>query len=87
MNLFNKNLRHITSAVALSVAGLLAMPTLMAQELPKGTFATVNGQPLSDSLLSVNVDANIARGQADTPQLREVIEHEIIGREVLAQEA
>jgi peptidyl-prolyl cis-trans isomerase C len=58
-----------------------------AQTLPAGTFATVNGQPLGDSLLDVNVQANIARGQADTPQLREVIKNEIIGREVLAQEA
>lgn len=61
--------------------------TVAAQNLPAGTFATVNGQPLSDSLLDINVQANVARGQADTAQLREVIKNEIIGREVLAQEA
>jgi peptidyl-prolyl cis-trans isomerase C len=87
MGRFNTNLRQITSAVTLSTAALFAAPTAVAQELPKGTFATVNGQPLSESLLDINVQANIARGQADTPQLREVIEQEIIGREVLAQEA
>lgn len=58
-----------------------------AQGLPTGTFATVNGQPLSEGLLDVNVRANVARGQPDTPQLRQALINEIIGREVLAQEA
>lgn len=58
-----------------------------AQGLPSGTFATVNGQPLSDALLDVNVRANVAQGQADSPQLRQALQNELIGREVLAQEA
>lgn len=74
-------------AALTGVAAVLMSLNVAAQELPAGTFATVNGQPLSDSLLNVNVQANIARGQADTPQLRDAIKSEIIGREVLAQEA
>lgn len=74
-------------AALTGVAAVLMSLNVAAQELPAGTFATVNGQPLSDSLLDVNVQANIARGQADTPQLRDAIKSEIIGREVLAQEA
>ncbi len=76
-------------AIAPVVLGaLVTLPfSAIAQGLPVGTFATVNGQPLSDSLLESNVRANVARGQADTPQLRQALESEIIGREVLAQEA
>lgn len=83
---------HRFAKVAARTTGLLAAVMIvssaaLAQSLPAGTFATVNGQPLSDALLGVNVQANVARGQADTPQLRQALQNEIIGREVLAQEA
>ena len=80
-----KRFQYIAVAAIVGVAGLAT--SAFAQSLPAGTFATVNGQPLSDSLLDVNIQANVARGQADTPQLRTVLENEIIGREVLAQQA
>lgn len=57
-----------------------------AQKLPSGVFATVNGQPLSESLLDVNIQSNIGRGITDTPQLRAALKNELIGQEVLAQE-
>ena len=81
--------QRVKRAIAPVVLGaLVTLPfSALAQGLPVGTFATVNGQPLSDSLLESNVRANVARGQADTPQLRQALESEIIGREVLAQEA
>lgn len=66
---------------------LVSGTTVIAQELPAGAFATVNGQPLSDALLGVNLRASVARGQADTPQLRQALQNEMIGREVLAQQA
>ena len=83
---------HRFAKVAARTTGLLAAVMIvssaaLAQSLPAGAFATVNGQPLSDALLGVNVQANVARGQADTPQLRQALQNEIIGREVLAQEA
>ena len=73
--------------LSLGAAALMLGSAVSAQGLPTGTFATVNGQPLSEALLDVNVRANVARGQADTPQLRQSLENEIIGREVLAQQA
>ncbi len=79
--------KAIASRLGLGAAALVVSSAVWAQELPAGTFATVNGQPLSDGLLDVNVQANVARGQADTPQLRQTLANEIIGREVLAQEA
>jgi peptidyl-prolyl cis-trans isomerase C len=84
---FSSLVKASGARLGFGAAALLITAAVSAQDLPSGTFATVNGQPLSNGLLDVNVRANIARGQADTPQLREAIENEIIGREVLAQEA
>lgn len=53
-----------------------------AQAMP-----TVNGKRLSSELLNQSVSANVAQGQADTPELRNVILEELINREVLAQDA
>ncbi|UOD49975.1 peptidylprolyl isomerase [Orrella daihaiensis] len=83
---FNRLGKTVFHTACLTVV-MLASTGVMAQGLPSGTFATVNGQPLSDALLDVNVRANVARGQADTPQLRQALQNELIGREVLAQEA
>jgi peptidyl-prolyl cis-trans isomerase C len=73
--------------LALSLPLVAAMGIVMAQDLPEGSFALVNGQPLGATLLDVNVQANVQRGQPDTPQLRERLANELIGQEVLAQEA
>jgi peptidyl-prolyl cis-trans isomerase C len=73
--------------ICVGCTALLIGAGASAQGLPSGTFATVNGQPLSDALLDVNVRANVAQGQADSPQLRQALQNELIGREVLAQEA
>jgi peptidyl-prolyl cis-trans isomerase C len=73
--------------LALSLPLVAAMGIVMAQDLPEGSFALVNGQPLGATLLDVNVQANVQRGQSDTPQLRERLANELIGQEVLAQEA
>lgn len=58
-----------------------------AQSLPTGSVALVNGRPLSEALLDINLRANIQRGQPDTPQIRAALVQEMIGQEVLAQEA
>ena len=79
------------ATVGLMLGGIfgvsLALTPVTAQTLPAGSFATVNGQPLTDALLDVNVRTNVLRGQPDTPQLRQAIVNELIGREILAQEA
>jgi peptidyl-prolyl cis-trans isomerase C len=71
--------------VGLSLA--TAVTAVSGQEVPKGSFAVVNDQPLSEALLEVNVQANVQRGQPDTPQLRARLAQELVGQEVLAQEA
>ena len=56
-------------------------------DLPAGSFAVVNGQALSQDVLGLNLQSSIARGQADTPQLRAQVQADLIVQEILAQEA
>lgn len=49
-------------------------------------IATVNGIPITKGLLDLNLQAAIAQGQKDGPQLRETIKNELINRELIAQE-
>lgn len=84
----HKQLRGLSVGISLVLAaGALSTHVMAQDKLPPGVFATVNGQPLSDALLNVNVQANVAEGRVDNEQLREVIRGELVGREVLAQEA
>lgn len=85
MQIWRKNLTGLSVAIIFGAASVGAFAQTSA--LPTGVFATVNGEPLSDALLDVNVAANVTQGRADTPELRAVIKNELIGREVLAQEA
>jgi peptidyl-prolyl cis-trans isomerase C len=50
-------------------------------------LATVNGIAIPMSLLEQNVRANVAQGQRDTAELRQLLKDELINREILAQEA
>ena len=58
-----------------------------AQTKPAGSMASVNGVAIPEALLTQNVNANLAQGQKDSPELRQVIKDELINREVLAQES
>ena len=49
--------------------------------------ATVNGAPITQGLLDLNVQAAVRQGQKDTPQLRQAIKEELINRTLIAQEA
>jgi peptidyl-prolyl cis-trans isomerase C len=62
-------------------AGAAVSPTTNAP------LATVNGIMIPESLLEQNVRANVAQGQRDTPELRQLLKDELINREILAQEA
>lgn len=77
-------LRTIAIAIALSAA-LLAGQVLAQAKAP--VLVTVNGAALSDGLLELLVSSNISQGAKDSPELRQMIKDELIGREVLAQEA
>lgn len=71
--------------VALSLS--LVCASSLAQTKPPGAFATVNGVAVPQSLLDNNVKANVAQGQRDSPELRQVIQDELVNREILAQES
>jgi peptidyl-prolyl cis-trans isomerase C len=56
---------------------------------PKADFefiATVNGIPITQGLFNLNLQAALAQGQKDTPQLRESIKAELINRQLIAQD-
>ena len=55
---------------------------VMAQNL-----AVVNGKPVPSSRADAMIKQMAAQGQQDSPQLRELIKKDLIGREVMMQEA
>ena len=77
------------SIKSISVAALLMSCCALsfAQTQPANSMASVNGVAIPESLLIQNVNANIAQGHRDSPELRQVIKDELINREVLAQES
>lgn len=67
---------------------LLAMIALVAAPVFAQNVATVNGKAIPASKVDQVVKQVVAQGkQADSPQLREAIKKDLIGREVLIQEA
>jgi peptidyl-prolyl cis-trans isomerase C len=48
--------------------------------------ATVNGTAITKGLFNLNLQAALAQGQKDTPQLREAIKNELINRQLIVQE-
>lgn len=80
----------ISPFARLAAAGLLLgtlFVSAQAQTKPPGAFATVNGVAVPQSLIDTNVKVNIAQGQKDSPELRQVIQDELVNREILAQES
>lgn len=71
----------------LAVLLMSASAVTFAQAKPGASMATVNGVAIPEALLTQNVNANLAQGQKDSPELRQVIKEELINREVLAQES
>jgi peptidyl-prolyl cis-trans isomerase C len=49
--------------------------------------AVVNGVTIPARLMDRNVQANVAQGQKDSPELRAVLKQELVARELMAQEA
>jgi peptidyl-prolyl cis-trans isomerase C len=67
---------------------LIAMTAMVAAPVFAQNVATVNGKPIPASRVDQVVKQVVAQGKAtDTPQLREAIKRDLIGREVLIQEA
>lgn len=68
----------LSSAIALAFASMSAIA---------GDLATVNGKSIPDSTAEEVVQAAVARGAKDTPELRAQIKESLILQEVLVQEA
>ena len=67
---------------------LLAMIAMVALPSFAQNVATVNGKPIPASKVDQVVKQVVAQGKAtDSPQLREAIKKDLIGREVLIQQA
>jgi peptidyl-prolyl cis-trans isomerase C len=67
---------------------LLAMTAMVAAPVFAQNVATVNGKPIPAAKVDQLVKQVVAQGKAtDSPQLREMIKKDLIGREVLIQEA
>jgi peptidyl-prolyl cis-trans isomerase C len=77
----------ICSVLLLVTGPSLAQPKPAVTSAATGVMATVNGVAIPASLLEQNVNANVAQGQRDTPELRQLLKEELISREILAQEA
>lgn len=76
--MFKKTLKN--TAIATSLA-LMALPAV-AQNA-----AMVNGQSIPSALVDYIVNEQGKRGQAPTPEMRSMIQQELINQEVLRQEA
>jgi len=79
-----------------ALAGLAHLSVANAQSKvdsktdPKSDYefvATVNGSPITQGLLNLNVRALTSQGQKDTPELRQAIKEDLINKELIAQEA
>ena len=67
---------------------LLAMTAMVALPSFAQNVATVNGKPIPAAKVDQVVKQVVAQGKAtDSPQLREAVKKDLIGREVLIQEA
>lgn len=49
-------------------------------------IATVNGTAITKGLFDLNLQAALAQGQKDSPQLRDAIKNELINRQLIVQE-
>ncbi|MGE5466543.1 MAG: peptidylprolyl isomerase [Ignavibacteria bacterium] len=81
----NRPFRYATLA-ALAMA-LAAAPAFAKKEKNEDTLAVVNGKAVPTTRANAILAAQLAQGQADSPQLRNAVREDLVRREVLAQEA
>lgn len=86
MSTTKTRLQPVLRTIAIALSAVLFAGQVLAQTKAP-VLATVNGAALSDGLLELLVSTNISQGAKDSPALRQMIKDELIGREVLAQEA
>jgi peptidyl-prolyl cis-trans isomerase C len=77
---------HQSRLAALLVAGAIAAVPAVASAQGKG-IATVNGQPISQSVYDAFIAEQKAQGAPDSPEVKNAVKEELIRRELLTQEA
>ena len=75
--------RLLATAFATALATLVALPAVAATD----TVVTVNGRPVPRAQLDFIIKEQIRQGRPASPDLSRQAREELIGREVLAQEA
>lgn len=76
----------LSRLAALLVAGAIVSAPVLAADKVK-PFATVNGQPIPQTVYKAFVAEQKAQGAPDSPELETAVKEELVRREVLAQEA
>lgn len=69
-----------------AVLGTATLP-LTSVQAAEAIVATVNGKTIPKARADAMVNAQIAQGQPDSPELRSMVREELVRREVLSQEA
>ena len=75
---------NMKKLAALAMLGALAFNTAYAEDK---SAALVNGVSIPQSRVDLAIKAELAQGQADTPELRKSIRENLIKRELMVQEA
>lgn len=76
----------LSRLATLLVAGALVSVPVIAAEKAKA-FATVNGQPISQTVYNAFVAEQKNQGATDSAELQAAVKEELVRREILAQEA
>ena len=76
----------LSRLAALLIAGAIVSAPAFSAEKGKA-FATVNGQPISQSVYNAFAAEQKAQGAPDSPELQNAVKEELVRREILAQEA
>src|SRR5574343_2087136 len=76
----------LSRLASLLVAGAIVSAPALAADKGKA-FATVNGQPISQTVYNAFIAEQQAQGAPESPELKEAIKEELVRRELLSQEA
>lgn len=79
-------MHKLSRLAALLIAGAIVSAPALAAEKGKA-IATVNGQPISQTVFNAFTAEQQAQGTPDSPELKDAIREELVRREILAQEA
>lgn len=78
---------HFLSLAATVMVANVSAQTKSEAKVDYEFVATVNGVPITQGLLNLNLKAVTNQGQKDTPELRQAIKEDLINKELIAQEA